>query len=912
MVSSTFADLEEHRKEAFDAILKRGFRRIGMEFSGANVSGDVIKTSLRMVNDAIAYVLVVGHRYGQTPICDVNPKGLSITELEFEEAQRLGLPILVLFMGDKHPVVKAGVEVDPEKMKKLEAFRERAKPSGPDNPVHRIYGVFERLTEFSKMMINAMADLASSLPSSSPSQGTISNIPIGLPLFFLGRDAAMEAIEKGLKQFAGRVGITALHGMRGVGKTVLAAYYADHNAKDYRATWWLRAQTPETLRADLAGLGVRLGWVDKDAQEVAAVAAVLEKLHQEGDRILLIYDNAIDADQLKPFLPKGGLAKVIVTSNAPNWRAIAAPIEIEVWPKTIGADFLIARTGRTEERSDAESLSLALGGLPLAHEQAAAYCEALDVGFADYLKRFETQPVAHLADEEFTPQEHNDRQTVAKSFALAIEEAGKKHELAEPLIRHAAQLAPEPIPLFLLEALLSQPSWPGLSRPSTPTRAGGTESMGVETAPLSVTPEQYPGVDGRDKPGHDAAEKSTSEVRVALDKAIAALRRFALVDLEEIPDERDATTKTKCLRLHRLVRIVAGALPPSRSEGGSGRGPEVEMRAALIGAMRAVYPEKVFDDPECWPKARRLDNLTAALVDDSAPREGGEEAAIYLLNQVAAYRQVALGSYSGALPLFEKALARAESYYPTKHVAIGVLISNLSDLLRELGGEGNLVRARRDLYRALCILVEARGPEHPQVAICLSNLALVLKDLGGSENLEAAREHLFRALAIDEKTLGPKHPSVASDLSNLAAVLEDIGGEGNLRGARAHLIRALAVDEEALGPEHPRVAIRLYNLAKVLHALGKPENLEAARAYLIRALTIDKRTLGPEHPNVALRLWALATILAEIGGEGNLRLARQNFISAKSIMRAALGDDHPRTQRIVANFASFREKHGEA
>jgi hypothetical protein len=38
---------------------------------------------------------------------------------------------------------------------------------------------------------------------------------------------------------------------------------------------------------------------------------------------------------------------------------------------------------------------------------------------------------------------------VAKTFALAIDEAGKRHPGAEPLIIHAALLAPEPIPVFL-------------------------------------------------------------------------------------------------------------------------------------------------------------------------------------------------------------------------------------------------------------------------------------------------------------------------------------------------------------------------------------------------------------------------------------------------------------------------------
>jgi hypothetical protein len=120
-----------------------------------------------------------------------------------------------------------------------------------------------------------------------------------------------------------------------------------------------------------------------------------------------------------------------------------------VWSKDIGADYLIARTGREAERIAAATLSNTLGGLPLAHEQAAAYCEQLDVSFADYCKRFEAAPGQYLGDARYAPTEYYDGRTVAKTFALAIEGADKLHPAAEPLIAHAALLAPEAIPLFL-------------------------------------------------------------------------------------------------------------------------------------------------------------------------------------------------------------------------------------------------------------------------------------------------------------------------------------------------------------------------------------------------------------------------------------------------------------------------------
>lgn len=278
----------------------------------------------------------------------------------------------------------------------------------------------------------------------------ISNIPNGMvPRHFMGREDALADVETALTRHEGRVAIIALHGLRGVGKTTLAAAYAEHHRGDYRATWWVRAQTEPSMRADLVGLGVRLSWVDAEETEEAALTKIMERLRHEGGDILLIYDTAVDAEALKPYLPGGGSTHVLITSNAHAWRSVAKPVEIGPWPKEIGADFLIVRTGRLAEREAAEALSEVLGGLPLAHEQAAAYCERLEIPIAEYQRRFDAAPARMLDTERDAPVAYYQRLTVTKTFALAIEEAAKLHPAAESLIVHAALLAPEPIPLFL-------------------------------------------------------------------------------------------------------------------------------------------------------------------------------------------------------------------------------------------------------------------------------------------------------------------------------------------------------------------------------------------------------------------------------------------------------------------------------
>ena len=200
----------------------------------------------------------------------------------------------------------------------------------------------------------------------------VSNVPIAVPKHFLGREDSLEAVDAAFKRDQGQLAMIAVHGPRGAGKTTLAAAYAERHRGEYRATWWVRAQTEDSMRADLFALGVRLGWVEPDEKEAADFEKVVERLRREGEGLLIVYDNAPNADALEPFLPKGGAARVLVTSTEPTtWRRRAAPLELKLWSRDIGADYLIVRSGRAAERAEAEALSDALGGLPLAHEQAA-------------------------------------------------------------------------------------------------------------------------------------------------------------------------------------------------------------------------------------------------------------------------------------------------------------------------------------------------------------------------------------------------------------------------------------------------------------------------------------------------------------------------------------------------------------
>jgi len=160
MVSSTFTDLKEHRAVLIKLIDSSDFKSVVMEHDSAKSGVDVIDSSLQMVQDSAAYILLISHKYGQTPVCTRrNPGKLSITELEFKKAVELRRPTLLFIMGDDHDVKLRDVASDDEKKPKLNAFRERAKKMVPDSEVHRVYAEFNSIEEFKDKAAKAISDL---------------------------------------------------------------------------------------------------------------------------------------------------------------------------------------------------------------------------------------------------------------------------------------------------------------------------------------------------------------------------------------------------------------------------------------------------------------------------------------------------------------------------------------------------------------------------------------------------------------------------------------------------------------------------------------------------------------------------------------------------------------------------------
>src|SRR5882724_613538 len=93
MISSTALDLPEHRKEAMDACLRQGMFPKMMDHLPAS-DAEAISVSLKMVDEADIYVLILAHRYSYVPKTN-NPGQISITEMEYNRAVARKIPRLI-------------------------------------------------------------------------------------------------------------------------------------------------------------------------------------------------------------------------------------------------------------------------------------------------------------------------------------------------------------------------------------------------------------------------------------------------------------------------------------------------------------------------------------------------------------------------------------------------------------------------------------------------------------------------------------------------------------------------------------------------------------------------------------------------------------------------------------------------
>ena len=262
------------------------------------------------------------------------------------------------------------------------------------------------------------------IPTAAGGPAVVGDVPIQ-PDDFQARDNLLNML-CGQDDGSGTCAVQAVIGMPGVGKTqVVAAYARQRSVEQWRLIGWVNAEDPSQMLNGLADIAARLGIGRQDEDLVRRAKEVRHWLEEDGQRCLVVFDNAIDPDQLRPYLPVVGSAHIIITSTRHSMARLGTSLPVAGFTERQALAYLRRRTGHDDD-DGAQELAAELGHLPLALAQAAAMIKNQQIPYAVLLERLRQLPVAeYLARSEGDPYPRSVAATIL--LALQAAEAGRPH-----------------------------------------------------------------------------------------------------------------------------------------------------------------------------------------------------------------------------------------------------------------------------------------------------------------------------------------------------------------------------------------------------------------------------------------------------------------------------------------------------
>ncbi len=190
--------------------------------------------------------------------------------------------------------------------------------------------------------------------------------------------------------------VCAVTGLRGVGKTQLAAAYArDRIARGCRLVGWVNAESRNSLLGDLARVAEAAGVADPEGDSAESARRLRDHLTVRASESLLVLDNAADPDLVRPFLPAAGSTQVVITSTSHAFTEFGTPVDVSEFSRDESLGYLVTRTG-LGDRDGATAVAEELGDLPLGLAQASAVIAGQRMTYEEYLQRLRQVPVARL------------------------------------------------------------------------------------------------------------------------------------------------------------------------------------------------------------------------------------------------------------------------------------------------------------------------------------------------------------------------------------------------------------------------------------------------------------------------------------------------------------------------------------
>ena len=618
-----------------------------------------------------------------------------------------------------------------------------------------------------------------------------------------------------------------LCGMRGAGKSQLAAAYA-HDCE--QAGWplvaWIDASGRDALVTDLAKLAHTMG-IDDGNPEALARDCIAQLNAGRGDR-LIVFDNVEDFDDLTGLIPQGQGLRVLVTSTAIPNANVGRILVVGAFTRPESVDFLVERTG-LDDAEGADRLAEALGDLPIALGQAAATI-TLD-GYStidEYLTDLHAYRLEEVVDSfhgDDCPALVDARLRTAYESVLNLladkDRAGGEEDLprvgaASVQLAALALLAPSGVPRTWLHRI-------GKRMPIA------RQALGALAAHSICTPSE----DGRYIRIHSLQGRVLREDYNKQPEVFDILQHV-VVDLLEGIDMDNADTndaqRTDALDMADQLRAIA-----EQQQGQTHYSPH-EARIDLSSLAPVLnYTMTSLNAAGLPQTALTLEDAVDMLTDVLGPDH--PRTLIARNNLALAYQEA--GNVSTAIDMYQALLpdlARAPVLGPV-HPDTLTTRNNLALAHQEAGNVSTAI----DMYEAvLADRTRVLGPDHPDTLTTRNNLAGAHQEAGNLPKAIAMYQTLLPDLA---SVLGPDHPHTLATRGSLATAHRQAG---NVSTAIA-MYEALLTDEiRALGPDHPITFATRNNLAGAHQEAG---NVSTAIAMYEALLAGRTRVLGPDHPD---------------------------------------------------------------
>ena len=655
--------------------------------------------------------------------------------------------------------------------------------------------------------------------------------------------------------------VFAVTGLRGVGKTQLAAEYArDRIAAGWALVAWIDAEEPVQMLGQLVSLAERLHLRQTEDEDAAKVTARLRDwLQARTEPGLLVFDNAIDADVVADYLPATGATHIVITSTAQTFTSFGEAIHVPEFSHQQATGFFRRSTGFEDEQG-AASVAEELGRLPLALAHAAAVIAEQHLDYPTYLQRLRSMP---LTDYLPRPEGHPYPRGVSGAILLSLTavENSDPTGTCRSLVDLLAVLAPTGTRRELLYEAFD---------------ADGRDHGQARQDPrFEATFHSRP----------EAGTGLASVVAFRLDEAIARLARASLVTRSQ--SGRTVTShrlvmrvvRERCQAQQRLaftIRIATGVLNQSLTVAGEDAWLNRTTITELVSHTTALW-EQVCRYLSTGPDRDLVSQLLGLRINGLS----------YLLEVRDAARAIALGEDLADTCRRELGECSPDTMRSRNSLAVAY---------REAG---HLAEAISMFEQTLADREQVLGPDHPDTLQSRNDLAYTYRRAGGSSDVTAMHE---LALAAREQALGPDHPGILQSRNNLASVYREAG---RLTEAIGIYEQTLTDRERVLGPDHPDTLQSRNNLAFAYRQAGRPD--EAISMYQ-RTLADRERLLGPDHPDTLRSRSNLAVAFREAGRAGEAISMLKQTLAARERL---LGPDHPDTLRSLYELAIAYRKAGQ-